>query len=251
VDIRTSGVQTASASPNRFMCWLESLILGLGIPAAIWIISKLISFSIPAAVHGSPEQRFLLWILGGVIVEWAFVLGLWFVVRTRESSFKDLGVWRLGTWSAWAMALLFAALSIASNLRFLPRMHIPISYAFMPPGFHLLAALLLGITAGFCEEVLFRAFLMTEFANAGYGKLIQVLMPGVAFGLAHAGYLNQGLLPWLGIMLPTAFLGMMWGIAYLLGRHSLLPLLVAHFLNDATALPWLAFFMVTGSLGRT
>ena len=42
----------------------------------------------------------------------------------------------------------------------------------MPPGFHLVAALLLGITAGFCEEVLFRAFLMTEFANqlqkAGY-----------------------------------------------------------------------------------
>jgi len=109
----------------------------------------------------------------------------------------------------------------------------------------------LGITAGFCEEVLFRSFLMTEFANAGYGKVMQVLMPGVAFGLAHAGYLNQGLLPWLGIMLPTAFLGMMWGIAYLLGRRSLLPVVVAHFLNDATALPWIAFFMVTGSLGRT
>ena len=80
---------------------------------------------------------------------------------------------------AWVMALLFAALSIGSNLRFLPRMHIPIAYAFMPPGFHLVAALLLGITAGFCEEVLFRAFLMTEFANAGYGKVMQVLMPGL------------------------------------------------------------------------
>ena len=32
---------------------------------------------------------------------------------------------------------------------------------------------------------------MTEFANAGYGKVMQVLMPGIAFGLAHAGYLNQ------------------------------------------------------------
>ena len=248
---RASGVQTASASPGRLVCWVESLILGLGIPAAIWIISRLISFSIPAAVHGSPEQRFLLWILGGVIVEWVFVFVLWFVLRPRESSFKDLGVWRFGTWSAWVMALLFAALSIGSNLRFLPRMHIPISYAFMPHGFHLLAALLLGITAGFCEEVLFRGFLMTEFANAGYGKIIQVLIPGVAFGLAHAGYLNQGFLPWLGIMLPTAFLGMMWGIAYLLGRRSLLPVVIAHFLNDATALPWITFFMVTGSLGRT
>jgi membrane protease YdiL (CAAX protease family) len=245
VDTRVSGVHMASDRPRRLVCWVESLILGLGIPAAIWIISKLISFFIPVAVHGSREQRFLLWILGGVIVEWVFVVVLWFVLRTRRSSFRDLGVWRLGTWPAWGMALVFAALSIGSDLRFLARMHIPISYAFLPPGFHLVAALLMGITAGFCEEVLFRAFLMTEFAKAGYGKVMRVLMPGLAFGVAHAGYLNQGLLPWLGIMLPTAFLGMMWGIAYLLGRRSLLPVLVAHFLNDATALPWVIFFMVT------
>lgn len=251
MDTRISGVGTASVSSGGLVCWLESLIVGLGIPAAIWAVSKLISLSVPAALHGSAEQRFLLWILGGVIVEWAFVVVVWFVLGTRGSSFKDIGVCRLGTSLAWAMALLFAALSIGSNLRFLPRMHIPISYAFMPSGFHLVAALLLGITAGFCEEVLFRAFLMTEFAKAGYSKVMQVLMPGVAFGLAHAGYLNQGLLPWLGIMLPTAFLGMMWGIAYLLGRRSLLPVVVAHFLNDATALPWIAFFMITGSLGRT
>jgi len=149
----------ASVSSGRLVCWVESLIVGLGVPASIWIISKLISLSIPAAaVHGSPEERFLLWILGGVIVEWFFVVVLWFVLRTRGSSFKDLGVCRLGTWPAWVRALLFAALSIGSNLRFLPRMHIPSSYAFLPPGFHLVAALLLGVTAGFCEEVLFAPF---------------------------------------------------------------------------------------------
>jgi len=32
---------------------------------------------------------------------------------------------------------------------------------------------------------------MTEFANAGYGKVMQVLMLGLAFGLAHAIYLNR------------------------------------------------------------
>jgi membrane protease YdiL (CAAX protease family) len=100
---------------------------------------------------------------------------------------------------------------------------LPILYAFLPHGFHLLAALILGVTAGFCEEVLFRALLMTQFAKAVYGRAIEVLIPGLAFGLAHAGYLNQGFLVWLGIVLPTAFLGIMWGVAYLLGRHSLLP----------------------------
>ena len=87
---------------------------------------------------------------------------------------------------------------------------------------------------------------MTQFAEAGYGKATQVFVPGLAFGLAHAGYLNQGLVVWLGIAVPTGFLGMMWGIAYLLGRRSLVPTMVAHFLNDATALPWITFlFMMT------
>lgn len=239
-----SGVQKAGAPSSRLRCWVESLILGLGVPVAIWLVSRFITLTVPAAVHGSPEQRFLLWLMGGMIVEWSFILLLWFALRARGSSFKDLGVWRMGRWSAWVVALAIAALSIGSSLRFLPRMHIPISYAFMPPGFHLVAALLMGITAGFCEEVLFRAFLMTEFARAGYDKVMQVLIPGFAFGLSHAGYLNQGFLPWLGIALPTALVGMIWGIAYLMGRRGLVPAIVAHFLNDATALPWITFFMV-------
>src|SRR5580692_5520099 len=148
-------------------CWVESLILGLGIPAAIWVVSKFISVSIPAAVHGSAEQRFFFWFSAGVVVEWLFVVGLWFVLQRRGLSFTDLGVWRVGTWPAWVVALLLAALSIGSNLRLLPRMHVPISSAFLPHGFHLFAALTLGITAGFCEEVLFRAYLMTQFAKVG------------------------------------------------------------------------------------
>ena len=227
-------------------CWLECLILALGSPLAIWGVSKLISFSVPSESQGSPEQRFLLWSSHGAIVLWSFVIALAFVLRRRGFSFRDLGVWRFGTWHAWVVALLFTGLSTASNLRFLPRMHVPISQAFWPPGLHLPAALIIGISGGFCEEVLYRAFLMTEFANAGYGKAMQVLIPGLAFGLSHAGYLNQGLLPWLGLMLPTAFIGMMWGVAYLLGRRSLVPTIVAHFLNSATAVPWILFFMVTG-----
>jgi membrane protease YdiL (CAAX protease family) len=227
------------------LVWFEAAVLGLASPAAIWAASKLITMSVPAAVQGSPAQRYLWWIAGPAVVEWCFVAGLALVMRRRGLEFRDIGVWRVGNWKAWTVALLMAAISIASNLRFLPRFNVPISYAFFPHGFHLAAALITGITAGFCEEVLFRAFLMTEFANAGYGKVAQVLIPGVVFGLAHAGYLNQGFLAWLGIAVPTAFVGMIWGVAYLLGRRSLVPSMVAHYLNDSTALAWIGFFMVT------
>jgi membrane protease YdiL (CAAX protease family) len=246
MNANASSLQLISSSPRRSSCWVEALALGLALPAAIWAFSKIVAVVFPSAVSGTPEQRFLLWLLGGVAAEWLFVAALWLTLVSRGSSFRDLGVWRFGTWAGWTVALAAAALSIGSNLRFLPRMHIPIMNAFLPTGFHLAGALMMGITAGFCEEVLFRAFLMSEFAAAGYGKVMQVLIPGLAFGLSHAGFLNQGFLVWLGIMLPTAFLGMIWGIAYLLGRRSLVPAMVAHFLNDSTALPWVMFFMIAG-----
>jgi hypothetical protein len=146
------GIRAVSRFSDRVRCWVESLVLALGSPLAICGVSRLISFSIPAASYGSPEQRFLIWASKGAVVLWSLVIVLWLVLRSRGLSFHDLGVWRLGTWPAWVLAFLFAALSIASNLRFLPRMHVPISYAFLPPGLHLPAALIIGISGGFCEE---------------------------------------------------------------------------------------------------
>ena len=240
-----SGAQAARSSGNRVLCWIEALALGAIVPAGILGVDKLMSASIPTATHGSAEQRFLLWVSHGMIVEWALVAVVWLMLRRRGSSFKELGVWRAGTWAAWVLALGLAALSIANNLRFFGFLHIPIMSAFLPRGFHLIASLMIGTTAAFCEEVLFRAFLMSEFAGAGYGKLMQVLIPGLAFGLAHAGYGSQGWYAWIGVAVPTAFLGMIWGVAYLLGRRSLVPVMVAHFLNDATALSWLLFLPFT------
>ena len=82
---------------------MESLVLGLGIPAAIWVVSRVISASIPAAVHGSPEQRFFFWFSAGVIAEWLFAIGLWFVARRRGLSFADseFGVWGHGQLGSW------------------------------------------------------------------------------------------------------------------------------------------------------
>ncbi len=238
--LRTRGMQER--------CWLAWVILAFVFPAVLSGVSKLVVLGIAAALHGSVAQR--LSISGGLIGEWLFVFALWLLLMRRNQSFRDLGTWKFGSRMAWVLALALAALSIGSNLRFLPQMHIPIHYAFAPTGFHLVAALALGITAGFCEEVLFRGFLMTEFARAGYSRTTQVILPGVAFGFAHVGYSVHGIVAALGIMVPTALLGMMWGVAYLLGRRGLVPSIVAHFLNDSTALPWIIFFLFSGATGQ-
>jgi membrane protease YdiL (CAAX protease family) len=41
------------------------------------------------------------------------------------------------------------------------------------------------LSAGFCEEFLFRGFLITLVAQAGGGKKMQILWSSIAFGLAH------------------------------------------------------------------
>jgi membrane protease YdiL (CAAX protease family) len=88
-------------------------------------------------------------------------------------------------------------------------MGIPIWYAFAPHGFHLVASLETGITAGFCEELLFRGLLMTHFAQVGYGRVAQVLIPGLSFGFSHLGYTVHGFWAGLGIITPTA---LMWAL---------------------------------------
>ncbi len=234
---------------SRYRCWLEWLALGFGLPGLITVASNVVRSAIPGAVDGALEERYLWSLAGGVIAEWAFVLAAFLILRANRESFSDLGTWRLGNWTGWCLALFAAALTITSNLRFLPRMGIPIHYAFAPHGAHLVAALATGITAGFCEEVLFRGLLMNDFRKAGYGNAAQVIFPGISFGFSHLGYTVHGFWAGVGIMVPTAILGMIWGTAYLLGKRSLLPCVVAHFLNDATALSWIGFFMFKGTLG--
>ena len=234
---------------SQWRCWVEWVLLGFGLPGLIAGMSTLVTSLIPAAQHGALGERYLWSLVGPVIAEWVFLIAVWLFLNHRHESFRELGAWLWGNWTGWSFALLFGALAIASNLRFFPRMGLPIWYAFAPHGFHLVASLATGITAGFCEELLFRGLLMTHFAQAGYGRVAQVVIPGLSFGFSHLGYTVHGFWAGLGIMAPTAFLGMMWGVAYLLGRRALLPCMVAHFLNDATALAWVGFFMFKGSLG--
>lgn len=85
------GANAVTSPTGRLRCWVESLTLGLGLPALIWFFSKLITSSVPAAVSGSPEQRFFFWFIAGVIAEWLFVIGVWFLLKKRGVSFRDFG----------------------------------------------------------------------------------------------------------------------------------------------------------------
>ena len=85
----------------------------------------------------------------------------------------------------------------------------------------------LAVTAGVCEEFLYRGFAMAALARVGMAWWIVVIISSLLFGLAHT-YQGRG-----GVV-GTAILGLVFGTARTL-IPSLLPVMVWHSVVDLVA----------------
>jgi membrane protease YdiL (CAAX protease family) len=87
------------------------------------------------------------------------------------------------------------------------------------------AYLLLALSAGICEEMIFRGYLQHQFTAWTSSAAAGIAVQGVLFGLAHA---YQGLT----MIIVIAVYGCMFGsLAW--WRRSLRPGMLAHFIQDA------------------
>src|SRR5271154_4785122 len=91
----------------------------------------------------------------------------------------------------------------------------------------LLAFLALAVTAGLCEEFLYRGFAMAALTRAGLPIWSVVLLSSMLFGLAH---LYQGR----GGLLSTLVIGTVFGTARI-AYDGLVPVMIWHFAVDAVA----------------
>lgn len=111
---------------------------------------------------------------------------------------------------------------------------------------------LLGIFAalvgGIVEEVFFRRWLMDTLLAGGISSLLQVIISGVAFGLAHtAWFLFKGDIKFtIPAILSTTVLGILLAIIYLVGDRNVGPCIYAHVLINLIIEPWLMLSSVTG-----
>ena len=85
----------------------------------------------------------------------------------------------------------------------------------------------LAITAGVCEEFLYRGFAMAVLSRAGIVPWAVVLISSVLFGLAHTYQGKSGIF-------GTTLMGLVFGIARLL-LQSLVPVIVWHSVVDLVA----------------
>lgn len=111
-----------------------------------------------------------------------------------------------------------------------------------------LLGILSALVGGIVEEVFFRRWLMDMLMSRGASPILQVIISGFAFGLAHTIWiLAKGDFKFtLPAILSTSILGILLAIIYLAGGRNLGPCIYAHVLINTVIEPWLMLSSVSG-----
>jgi membrane protease YdiL (CAAX protease family) len=216
------------------------------VPVAPWwhtvlVLAVLGAMSVRSAMtHGLPgsalpglDARLSKYLLT-IAMEWLLVLIIWMALKARGISLQSLvgGRWAtmgsffkdLGLGCAWALMGVVVIGVIAHLLggntgktveAMLPKTMV-----------EMVVWVAVSATAGFCEEFIFRGYLMRQFGAWSGSAAVAVIVQGLAFGLAHGYYLRA----MIGIAAYGWLLGLLahW-------RKSLRPGMLAHGLQDTLA----------------
>lgn len=223
-----------------------------GLIAPVWhtvaIIAVLLAFSLGGA-HSQAQAvarygRITLYVQT-MIFEWAMVAFIWLGVRMRGVSLREIigGKWSTpedalmdvaiaaGYWivaisvlAAAKFALGLASFNQAENVRQIQQMKQTFGFLVPKGTKESIAYIALTISAGFCEEVIYRGYLQRALTALSGVAAVGVVAQAILFGASH-GY--QGA----KYMAAIAVYGLMFG-ALAWWRKSLRPGMMAHFWQD-------------------
>jgi len=111
-----------------------------------------------------------------------------------------------------------------------------------------LLGILSAVVGGIVEEVFFRRWIMDRLMAGGTALALQVIISGMAFGLAHASWLvaKRDLRFAAPAILSTSVLGVLLAFIYLVGGRNLGPCILAHVGINLIIEPWLMLSAVSG-----
>lgn len=160
------------------------------------------------------------------------------LIGYRIPVFENLGLSRdtFAPWFVWILALIITTSYVIYTFRVIPKvykMQREISF------FKLVG--LLTIVGGILEEVVFRRWLMDWLMGLGIGVIFQILISGIAFGLAHImwGLFGKEKQFSKGAFIATSVLGSELAIIYLIGKRNIGPCIISHSLITLIIEPWL------------
>lgn len=159
--------------------------------------------------------------------------------------FQNLGFEResIAPAIAWIFATITAIAYVFYTMKVIPLIFVnqrEISW------FRLLGVL--SALAAIVEEVFFRRWAMDMLMSRGVTPILQVIVSGISFGLAHSSWiLARGDFKFaIPAILSTSVLGTLLAIIYLVGERNLGPCIFAHAIINLTIEPWLMLSSVSG-----
>jgi len=185
-------------------------------------------------------------ILGGLSLTMFSPLAM-VLIGYQLPMFQNLGFERNSIASpiAWILAAIVGIVYVSYTLKAIPfiaSMQREISL------FKLLG-ILAAVVGGIVEEVLFRRWVMDTLMFRGFASVTQVIISGIAFGLAHAGWTllaKRDLKFSLPAIMSTSILGVFLAIIYLAGGRNLAPCIFTHVMINVVIEPWLMLSAVSG-----
>lgn len=237
------------ARKSRLPAW-AALLLYLAVFVAIYAGVHAVKALIePHLQLETPRDKTAFAAASSIVLLWCEFAAMLIVLRLRGQRLADLG-WRKrasvwGWLSAIALVVAYAGFLSAGPLAKQPMLT---DWSL----FRIATAVGIGITAGICEEAIFRGFVMTQARDAGMPVIVQIALSAILFGLAHVGWgaltgsVNMAVV--LGSVAATAILGALLATVYVIGRRSLMPAIAAHGAIDLVIEPWLMLAAFSGGL---
>ena len=174
---------------------------------------------------------------GGILLYWIF---------SSDNFLAYIGVSTLSNVSmlTWVTAALIVALYVwgaasISNVR---------EHMFKFDRLKLLA-LLGAVVSGFFEEILFRKLLMDYLQEEGFNDVFQIIISGMAFGVAHLVWGGKAISAAINATFYTFFLGCGLALLYIMSDRNLVLCIIAHTLVTGLIEPGLIKSAVLNKLG--
>ena len=227
------GVKERALAPRWHTAILVGLMLAVAISGSL-LQRHGLSPRAPATAAGSRVLSQYFPILG---VNWGLVLYVSRLFRSRNALPDLLG----RRWQSWGRAavdltLALAACVVIQLLTVLYARHFgagrsaAVSALLPSTGAERLVWVLVALSVGFCEEVVFRGYLQTQLAAFTGSTSVGVALQAALFGIAHA---EQG---WT-MALCIAGYGLIFGVLARL-RRSLSPAIASHIAIDLLSGFW-------------
>jgi hypothetical protein len=196
----------------------------------------------------TPHEIVAMRAVSSIVLVWALFGAAYVLIRLRGQTLQSIG-WKVSSsiWG-WLLGFMFGVLYAGFVVMSMIHAGAPVLTDWSL--FRIMVALGIGISAGICEETVFRGFVMTQARDGGAHWTLQILLSALLFGLAHMGWGGMSghieMAQLIGAVAATAILGLMLAIVYLASGRSLTPPIIAHATIDFMIEPWLLLYAVTG-----